>query len=499
MTQHLLGVAHVGRSTLLLSILVALAATASPRDPLPLEHAPSASKKTKVIAGVEAVENCNDSGSGSLRDALAGAIDGSTIDFSHLVCSEITLTSGPLLVRQRALALIGPGSARLTLSGSGTQQVLSHTGIGTLAISDVAIANGLDRDASVFGGCIYSNGHLSLVRATVHDCIASGSDEAHGGGAFARRGIDATRSAIYANSALATASPPFFPNGDGGGLSTSALLELTESYVGRNASNVCGGFAANYGLLMRDTTVEGNHADATGAFCVIAGVADTAPVDIESSAIIDNDAGYLGGADFYGGSPGAATMRLVNSTVSGNLSHVITGSTFRTGVYSGIYVDHGILEIANSTIAFNSSVVAGAGVVAVQAEVRLESSIIANNTVTNNPDQSYDIDGGGGTITGASNLVMYSFLPLPPDTLMVDPLLLPLADNGGATKTHALAPTSPAINGGSNPLSLSWDQRGAGYRRTVGATDIGAFESQQGGQPVHRGHSKHARPQDVTP
>ena len=65
-----------------------------------------------------------------------------------------------------------------------------------------------------------------------------------------------------------------------------------------------------------------------------------------------------------------------------------------------------------------------------------------------------------------------------------NPLLGPLANNGGPTQTHALLSGSPAIDTGSNPLALSFDQRGTGFARTVGAqTDIGAFEVQGGGPP----------------
>jgi hypothetical protein len=43
---------------------------------------------------------------------------------------------------------------------------------------------------------------------------------------------------------------------------------------------------------------------------------------------------------------------------------------------------------------------------------------------------------------------------------------------------------SPAIDTGSNPLALPFDQRGTGFVRTAGAqTDIGAFEVQSGGPP----------------
>jgi hypothetical protein len=47
----------------------------------------------------------------------------------------------------------------------------------------------------------------------------------------------------------------------------------------------------------------------------------------------------------------------------------------------------------------------------------------------------------------------------------VNPMLAPLAFNGGPTQTHALLPGSPAINGGNNaliPLGVTEDQRGVG-------------------------------------
>jgi hypothetical protein len=59
----------------------------------------------------------------------------------------------------------------------------------------------------------------------------------------------------------------------------------------------------------------------------------------------------------------------------------------------------------------------------------------------------------------------------------VCPLLGPLRDNGGPTRTHALYSRSPAIDaGGGTP---NYDQRGSGYARKAGAgIDIGAYEVQ---------------------
>jgi hypothetical protein len=66
---------------------------------------------------------------------------------------------------------------------------------------------------------------------------------------------------------------------------------------------------------------------------------------------------------------------------------------------------------------------------------------------------------------------------VPADTLHGSPQLLPLADNGGPTRTHALAAGSPALDAGSNLLQLVTDQRGNGFPRVLGAAaDIGAYE-----------------------
>jgi len=56
-----------------------------------------------------------------------------------------------------------------------------------------------------------------------------------------------------------------------------------------------------------------------------------------------------------------------------------------------------------------------------------------------------------------------------------DPLLGTLQDNGGLTFTHALLPSSQAINGGDNTGCPSTDQRGV-PRPQGAACDIGSYE-----------------------
>ena len=66
-------------------------------------------------SGIITVTNLNDSGPGSLRQAIADATPAETIDFA--VTGKITLTSGELVIN-KDLTLIGPGATNLTATGT---------------------------------------------------------------------------------------------------------------------------------------------------------------------------------------------------------------------------------------------------------------------------------------------------------------------------------------------------------------------------------------------
>ena len=66
------------------------------------------------------VTNTNDSGPGSLRQALADANDGDTIDFA--VTGTIGLTSGELLVN-KGITISGPGADNLAVDSNANSRV----------------------------------------------------------------------------------------------------------------------------------------------------------------------------------------------------------------------------------------------------------------------------------------------------------------------------------------------------------------------------------------
>jgi hypothetical protein len=168
---------------------------------------------------------------------------------------------------------------------------------------------------------------------------------------------------------------------------------------------------------------------------------------------------------------------LQNSTISGNRSDSIGGGIFH-------YLSNP-LTIQNSTIAFNEAASEGGGIVAYGANVNLESTIVANNRAPNGPDLFRALAGdkffATYSLIGSTAGTGADFTGDATTNALIgqDPLLAPLAFNGGPTQTHKLKKGSPAINAGSNSSLLTTDQRGPGFKRKLGIeVDIGAFERQ---------------------
>jgi hypothetical protein len=122
------------------------------------------------------VMNTNDSGAGSLRQALADANDGDTINFDVAVTGTITLTSGQLLVNDN-VTVSGPGANVLAVSGNAASRVFVINPGKTVAISGLTIMNGRDG----FAGAGIYNGHATL---TVSNCIISANSAPYSAGIF---------------------------------------------------------------------------------------------------------------------------------------------------------------------------------------------------------------------------------------------------------------------------------------------------------------------------
>src|SRR6478672_4844268 len=97
------------------------------------------SAATSAHANIITVTNTNDSGPGSLRQGLADANDGDTINFA--VTGTIGLTSGELLVSKN-ITISGPGAENLAVNGNAKSTVFHIAPGETVTISDLTITNG---------------------------------------------------------------------------------------------------------------------------------------------------------------------------------------------------------------------------------------------------------------------------------------------------------------------------------------------------------------------
>ncbi len=400
------------------------------------------------------VSNCNDDGPGSLRAAVDAAGNGDTVDLSQLQCSTITLDTGAIGVALDDLNIVGPGARQLAIDGRGADRIFVHPYGGTLSLRGLTLRNGSAR-ANGFhvtgGGCIASAGYVQLYASSVHDCYA--------------RAIGSYGGALYAY-ALTMAD---------------STMRDNRAYAAHPDAGTAafGGAVFVYSLQVVNSTISGNRADHRdnpghssydigGAFALVNGGSFVA------STISANVSGGRGG--------GVATfspLSISNSTISGNFA--------RRDIAGGLFLRWpATLELTNSTVTANRAALDGGGIWLNANGSGLRSSIVFGNSTDIGNRNDYHGVPHPAVIAGSNNLVGNAApdLSLPADTLHTDPLLRPLANNGGLTLTHALASASPAIDRGSNPLNLPSDQRGSGFIRSYGsAPDIGAYEFDPRTQP----------------
>jgi hypothetical protein len=135
--------------------------------------------------------------------------------------------------------------------------------------------------------------------------------------------------------------------------------------------------------------------------------------------------------------------------------------------YGGAAFSTAAAEFVHATVSGNSG--DGGALAASSGRIALHSSIVANSLSGSNCAGT--IEDCGHNISSDASCLFTNVGSL----VNTDPLLGPLADNGGPTPTMALLPASPAINAGDSLSCPPTDQRGVS-RPQLGGCDIGAFE-----------------------
>ena len=269
------------------------------------------------------------------------------------------------------------------------------------------------------------------------------------------------------------ASDPFGPGGigRGAGIYNTGSLNLERCVLSNNiVAGISGAGGAVYSsgtLGLNQCTVQGNSANTGGGVC------NSGPGNVAFSTLSAN----IAFSDFYVGEGGgiynSGPLGVMASTLSGNSADYAGGAIRHAG---------GSLAIQHSTIAANG----GGGINSSSGSPTLFNSIVANAYSDLSgafTSAGYNLISQTNGATGFTNGINHdvagnSAAPL-------DAQLLPLADNGGFTRTHAVRLSSPAIDAGASrgapmdqigqPRVFDW----ALYPNVNDACDIGAFENHE--------------------
>ena len=368
------------------------------------------------------VTNTSDSGPGSLRDALAIANDGDTIDATG-ISGTISLTSGELQITH-AVTINGPGPQSLLVVGGGTR-VFDNLA-SDVTISGFFISGG-SAPGDNGGGILNEGGNSATL--SLNNCVVAGNSADFGAGIFNFNGkLRVNKCTINGNAAAFS----------GGGIANSA-------------------FDGAATLIITNSTISSNFTDIK---------------DGKDGGGITNGAG--------GSALAVASVIVINSTLSGNSANKNGGGIANAadvGQFARATITHSTFSDNSAGFNANGDSIYNAGA----AEFEIGSTILNLNQATfghnifnagRATSLGYNLsnDDGAGILTG------------PGDQINTDPELFHLQDNGGPTFTQKPLPGSPAIDAGDPSFTPPpfFDQRGPAFQRVSGSRiDIGSLEVQR--------------------
>jgi hypothetical protein len=422
-----------------------------------------------VACVVTSVLDPEQAGKRTLRDAVDSANGGG--------CRSNAITFDPTAFPSGTPTTVTPSvpalKATMTIDGTGHQVVVDGSNVGTVfivnsgvsaAISGLTIQNG----TGGLGGGITNLGTLTVTNSTLRNNTAFNG----GGGIFSNGTLNVTDCA-FVNNVVGSNNDA----GGGGIFNNGGTLNVTNSTFAGNVTSGSSGHAGGGAILndgtlsVTNSTFTGN--SATGTFVGGGGIFNGGTATITGSTFSGN---IITGTNVGGGAikiNGTATI--ANSTFSGNQA---------TGGVGGAIFEFSVstLTMKNNTVVGNSADNSGGGIRA-GGSLNVTNMIVAGNAAPSGPDVSGTVTSGGHNLisktdgstgfTAAGDQTGTIAAPL-------NPLLGPLASNGGPTQTFALLTSSPAINVGdpvacaATPVSGK-DQRG--LARRADRCSIGAYEA----------------------
>jgi hypothetical protein len=441
-------------------------------------------------------------GDSGVLDLVDVHADDNTYEGVDIEMSESAALTSTRLSASRNGVTCGCEGAYITLADDATATFTTTTASGN---GDEGIGVYLDnRSSATFTDTIandngddgveaeaYKHASLTFTRTTANDDDGDGMDvAAFTGASITITGLTASRSG---DSGLEITS-----RGDGSLVTATGVTSSTSGQDGVGIVVVHGGSAALTdstvsGSTDRGITVDNDAEDSTGSTLTIArttvrgngdgstnggGIAivqtHNLVTTIQDSTFSGNHGRQGGGVYTRYATDAATSITIVNSTISGNTGEVGGGAYLRSNAGAQV-------AIRNSTIAGNTTTGDDPSTAAVYLQGT--TNTIRNSIIGGNAALDLDVQ-QGTALTIDYSLVQAPGLGANTSVLAgtgnvtgVDPLLGPLADNGGSTQTRMPQSNSPAVDAGDPAFTgLNADQRGRD--RVIDRLDMGAVEVQ---------------------
>ena len=362
---------HLSRGALYLLLLLAVSL-------IPFALAQRTTAKGNRPATTITVTNGNDSGPGSLRQALADANDGDTINFDPSV-GTVTLTTAELAI-DKSLTLSGAPQMVTVQRSSQTEFRIFHVMPGhSVEINGLTIYGGYITGDNG-GGILNDNSTLTIAQCTVwaNTIVSASSEDNSGGGIYNSGTMTLNQVIVNNNNAVFGGDPSAVPFG--GGISNTGTMIILAGTVQSNMGFYFAGgiYNSNTGMLtITGSTIVNNQTGNPGHFGGSGGgIVNYGTMTIQDSTISGNRAT---GGDFegYGGGIYGNNNTITNSTISGN-----------SALYGGGVAGGG--NIAHTTFSNNSASVAG-------GTLYLTSSLELGNTILKAGTSGVNIFNNGGS------------------------------------------------------------------------------------------------------
>ena len=331
------------------------------------------------------------------------------------------------------------------------------------------------------GGAVFSShtGNLAIIGSTFDNSAARSGQ---GGGVWSQvPNLSITGSTFQSNVASS-----------GGGLADQgqATTISNTTFIYNSATNSGGGLSHSYGVLTIDaSTFSSNNANSAAGILNVGGYTRANTLNLYNSTLVSNTAYYGVGGGLNSTTEAPPTQipnatiqvntNIANSTFSANRANQGSGGAIASTLISP--TTSAVTTITNTTIYSNTASAGGNSLFNNSGGVGT-STISAVNTIVATSAAGANCS---GLITNGGNNLQYTDQTCFSGLTPADPLLGPLANNGGPTLTHDLRYRSPAIDAGSNTVCgaapvNNLDQRGV-TRPQGTICDIGAVEKIGGG------------------